>query len=105
MEIKSKTENKKAIIPENLKGILWSKNINNVDLENDKIYIIHQVLSFGDIDEIRWLFKNYSLDEINTVFINAPKRIYTRPIFLFIKDYILKIKTWLDENKYVKSFF
>ena len=105
MEIKSKTENKKVSMPENLKGILWSKNINNLNLENDKIYIIHQVLAFGDIDEIRWLFKNYSPDEINSVFVNIPKRIYTRPIFLFIKDYILKIKTELDENKYVKSFF
>ncbi|MCX6384849.1 MAG: hypothetical protein NTV16_10325 [Actinobacteria bacterium] len=76
-----------------------------MDLENDKIYIIHQVLSFGDIDEIRWLFKNYSLDEVKIVFINTPKRIYTRPVFLFIKDYILKIKTGLDEKKYVKSFF
>ena len=105
MEIKSKTENKKALLPENLKGILWSKNINDLDLENDKIYIIHQILSFGDIDEIRWLFKNYSLDEVKIVFINTPKRIYTRPVFLFIKDYILKIKTVLDEKEYVKNFF
>lgn len=105
MEIKSKTENKKVLLPENLKGILWSKNINDLDLENDKIYIIHQILSFGDIDEIRWLFKNYSLDEVKTVFINTPKRIYTRSVFLFIKDFILKINTGLDEKKYVKSFF
>ena len=105
MEIKSKTENKKTSLPKNLRGILWSKNINDLDLENDKIYIIHQVLSFGDIDEIRWLFKNYSLGEIKIVFINTPKRIYTRPVFLFIKDFILKIKTGLDEKKYVKSFF
>lgn len=105
MEIKSKTENKKALLPKNLKGILWSKNIADIELERDKVYIIHQVLSFGDIDEIRWLFKNYSLEEVKIVFINTPKRIYTRPVFLFIKDFILKINTGLDEKKYVKSFF
>jgi hypothetical protein len=104
MLIKSKIEIKKAALPENLKGILWSKNIDYVDLENDKIYIIHQVLSFGDIEEIKWLFKNYSFAEIKMVFINIPKRIYTKPVFLFVKDYILKINTELDEKKYVKSF-
>ena len=105
MLIKYGIENKKTVLPENLKGILWSKNINNINLENDKIYIIHQVLSFGDIEEIKWLFKNYTLDEIKMVFINIPKRIYTRPVFLFVKEYILKINTGLDEKKYVKSFF
>ena len=105
MIIKSKIETKKTILPENLKGILWSKNIGDVDLENDRIYIIHQVLSFGDMEEIRWLFKKYSLDEIKTVFINIPKRIYTKPVFLFIKEYILKINNMLDEKKYVKSFY
>jgi hypothetical protein len=105
MLIKSKIENRKTAPPENLKGILWSKNIIDVDLEKDKIYIIHQVLSFGDIEEIEWLFKNYTLDEINMIFINIPKRIYTRPVFLFIKDFILKINISLDEKKYVKSFF
>jgi hypothetical protein len=105
MLIKSKIENKKTVLPETLKGILWSKNINDIDLENDKIYIIHQVLSFGDIEEIRWLFKNYTLDDIKMVFINIPKRIYTRPVFLFVKEYILKINTALDEKNYVKSFF
>ena len=105
MLIKSGSENKKKELPENLKGILWSKNINDVDLENDKIYIINQVLSFGDIEEIKWLFKNYTLDEIKMVFINIPKKIYTRPVFLFVKEYILKINTGLDEKKYVKSFY
>lgn len=105
MIIKSKIETNKTVLPENLKGILWSKNIDDVDLENDKIYIIHQVLSFGDIEEIKWLFKNYTLDEIKMVFINIPKRIYTRPVFLFVKEYILKINTGLDEKNYVKSFF
>ena len=105
MLIKSKIETKKTVLPENLKGILWSKNINNINLENDKIYIIHQVLSFGDIEEIKWLFKNYTLGEIKMVFVNIPKRIYTRPVFLFIKEYILKINTGLDEKNYVKSFF
>ena len=33
-------------IPISLKPVLWSKDIKNLDTERDKIYIIHQVLSY-----------------------------------------------------------
>lgn len=93
------------IIPGKLKAILWSKNINTVDSEVDKVYIIHQVLSYGDIDEIKLLLKTYSLKEIKDVFLNFPKKIYTKPVFLFIKNYLLKINKQVDEKYYVKSYF
>jgi hypothetical protein len=91
-------------IPERLKPILWSKNINNLDTETDKIYIIHQVLSYGSIGDIKLLLKIYSKKEIKGIFINFPKKNYTKPIFLFIKDFLLKINKKLDESNYVKSF-
>lgn len=93
------------IIPGKLKAILWSKNINTIDSEVDKVYIIHQVLSYGDIDEIKLLLKTYSLKEIKDVFLNFPKKIYTKPVFLFIKNYLLKINKQVDEKYYVKSYF
>lgn len=87
-----------------LKPILWSKNIKNLDSENDKIYIIHQVLSYGSIEDIKLLLKIYSKNEIRNVFVNFPKKIYTRPVFIFLKDFLLKINLQLDENNYVKNF-
>ena len=87
-----------------LKPILWSKNIKNLDSENDKIYIIHQVLSYGSIEDIKLLLKIYSKNEVRNVFVNFPKKIYTRPVFIFLKDFLLKINLQLDENNYVKNF-
>ena len=59
MENKLKIYNKKTLIPEKLQPILWSKNINNLDPEIDKIYIIHQVLAYGSMDDINYYVKNY----------------------------------------------
>lgn len=87
-----------------LQGILWSKNIRNIDLEKDKIYIIHQVLSYGNLNQIKWLFKIYKPEEIRGVFLKHPKRIYSAPVFHFIKNFILDLrKKRLFEEKYVKT--
>ncbi|HCC59906.1 MAG: hypothetical protein A2402_00755 [Candidatus Staskawiczbacteria bacterium RIFOXYC1_FULL_37_43] len=87
-------------------GILWSKDIKNIDLEGDKIYIIHQVLSYGKINQIKYLFKIYKPREIIDVFVNHPKRIYSPAVFNFIKNFILNLKEKdLSANKYVKTSF
>ena len=99
-----KLKSKRIMIPEKLKAILWSKNIKTVDAEIDKIYIIHQILSYGGIDEIKLLLKIYSFKEIKNIFLDFPKKIYTKPVFLFVKNYLLKINKELDEKYYVKSF-
>ena len=99
-----KLKSKEIILPEKLKAILWSKNIKALNPETDKVYIIHQVLSYGDIGEIKLLLKIYSLKEIKDIFLNFPKKIYTKPVFLFVKNYLLKINKELDEKYYVKSF-
>jgi len=104
MKDKIKLKNREIDLLEKLKAILWSKNIKAIDSEVDKVYIIHQVLSYGDIDEIKLLLKIYSLEEVRDVFVNFPKKIYTKPVFLFIKNYLLKINKELDEKYYVKSF-
>jgi len=94
---------KKNKIPASLQAILWSKDIENIDRCNDKIYIIHQTLAYGDIDEIKWLFTVYLKDEIKDTFTNHPSRIYTRPVYFFIKDFILNIEKDINEKDYVKN--
>ncbi|MFH1462641.1 MAG: hypothetical protein ABIG08_03045 [bacterium] len=91
-------------IPEFLQGILWSQNIKKLDLENDNVYIIHQVLSYGNLGQIRWLFKVYPFKEIKEVFVKYPKKIYTAPVFYFVKNFILNLKNKkLSVQKYVKT--
>jgi len=94
---------KKNNIPDSLQAILWSKNIKDIDCCSDKVYIIHQVLAYGDMEEIRWLFTVYPKDEIRGVFISYPYRIYTRPVYFFIKDFILNIKKDMNEKEYLKN--
>ena len=89
--------------PASLQGILWSKNFKKLNLQKDKIYIIHQVLSVGSLKEIQWLFKTFTKSEIAGVFKNFPQKIYTRSKFNFVKNFILDINERLDEKKYFKS--
>lgn len=87
-------------------GIMWSKDIKNIDFEKDKVYIIHQVLSYGSIKQIKDLFKIYNSKEIIDVFINHPQRIYSPAVFNFVKNFILNLKKEnLKAEKYVKTSF
>ena len=42
--------------PKNLQAYLWSANTNDLDLKEDKNYIIHQLFAYGGIPQWRWLF-------------------------------------------------
>lgn len=97
---------KKIKIPKSFQGILWSANVKNLDLEKNKNYIIHQVLVYGDLNEINWLFKVYSKKEIKKVFEKFPMKIYNRQSFNFIKNIILDLKTRsISSEKYVASIY
>lgn len=90
----------------NLQGILWSKNIRKLDLERDKIYIIHQLLSYGNLKQIKWLLKIYNPQEVQKVFIEYPKKVYSPSVFYFVKNFILNLKDKkLSPEKYVKTLF
>lgn len=94
------------IIPKHLQPILWSSNVKKLDLEQNKIYIIHQVLAFGEISDIKWLFKVYPLDIIKNIFLHKPKRLYSKPVLNLVKNFILKLKDiCINEKKYIKSIF
>lgn len=91
-------------IPEKLQAILWSVNIDQLDIEHDKNYIIHQVLAYGTMEDVVWLFKTYSKQTIITVFINKPMKNYSKPVFNFVKNYLLNIKLpFLNQSDYVTS--
>lgn len=98
--LSKKSKNK---IPKSFQGVLWSVRIQDLDLQKDKVYIIHQILSYGNLRELKWLLKNYSLPEIKKVFVKHPIRVYWPQSFNFIKEIFLGIKEKLNEKKYITS--
>ncbi|PIP16312.1 MAG: hypothetical protein COX46_03035 [bacterium (Candidatus Ratteibacteria) CG23_combo_of_CG06-09_8_20_14_all_48_7] len=90
-------------LPGFLQPFLWSVKIDELDLKKDKIYIINQILAFGDIEALRWLFKNYSSGEIRNVFLNHSLKIYRDSGFHFVKNILLEIKRPLNSQRYVAA--
>ncbi|MBI2591379.1 MAG: hypothetical protein HYW34_01750 [Candidatus Brennerbacteria bacterium] len=91
---------KRKYPPQSLRGILWSVKTSNLNLEKDKTYIIHQILRYGNLKQISWLFKTYGKNTIRRVFLEQPQKIYNLPNFYFIKDVVLKIKKRTLISKY-----
>ena len=93
-------------IPKSLQGILWSVSTESLDLEKNKAYIIHQALMYGDFKDIRWLFKGYSREEIKKVFLEKPRKVYTKEALNYIKNFVLDIKEeQITTNKYVNTIY
>lgn len=90
-------------LPKHLQSVLWSVNVDDLNLDKDKYYIIHQILSFGILNDISWLTGIYSKKDIVDVFMISFKD-YSRPRFYLVKDAILGLKNWHpDERHYVKN--
>jgi len=93
-------------IPRTFQPFLWSKNVGKMDRDRDKIYIVHQILSYGDFKELRQLFKIYDRKEVGEVFTKYPKKIYQPSVFYFVKNFVLdRRKKRVNENNYVKAPF
>ena len=54
----------KKKLPESVKNVLWSYDVNKIDFVLHKKLIISQVLNFGTKDATDWLFRTYNLEEI-----------------------------------------
>ena len=92
-----------AKIPARFQGVLWSANINQIDLTKDRSYVIHQVLSYGRLEDIWWLFKTYSKIDLIEVFLGHPFKNYTAARFNLVKNYLLTVSNRLDERDYVQN--
>lgn len=91
-------------IPARFQGLLWSKPLEKIDIEKDKVYIIHQILALGSFEDIKVLFRIYSKEEIHAVFTNHPKQVYRASMFSFVKNFILGLKdTTLNPQRYVRA--
>lgn len=97
---------KRKAVPKSLQPILWSTDVKKLDLSRDKGYIIHQVLIYGTLAEIRWLFSTYTKSQVIKVFLSHPVKLYPKKIYAFVKNYLLGLsQVILDTEDYVTSIF
>jgi hypothetical protein len=66
--------NLKEKIPQSVSAVLWSYDLNMVDLTANCELIIKQVLNFGSKEATDWLFRTYSKDEITSIASLIPTR-------------------------------
>lgn len=93
-----------SVIPKRLQSVLWSYDVDKLDLNRDRAYIIHQVLIHGSLADFNWLLSIYSRKEIIDVFLHSPYKNYPKYMYYFVKNYLLELKkVSLDEDDYVTS--
>ena len=93
-------------IPPSVQSLFWSAPHVPHTVENDASEIIHKVLAYGGIEDIRWLKKTYSQDTLQRVFRDQPQAVYTPSAFHFAADVVLHLEeSSLDRNRYVKSVY
>lgn len=63
---------------------------------------IHQILMFGKLTDIKSLQRIVRATTIKELFLRYPRKIYTAAAFNFIKNFILRLHTPIDEQKYLK---
>lgn len=87
-----------------MQGVLWLSDVNTVDIEKDKTYIIHHILAHGSMEEIWWVMRTYPIETIQNIFRTAPYKEYRAPRFNFIKNYLLELThVPLDTHRYVTN--
>lgn len=54
-------------LPQTVQSVLWSYDLNKIDIAIHKKIIISQVLNFGTKEATDWLFETYSKAEIQAI--------------------------------------
>ncbi len=52
--------------------LFWDTDLKSINIKKNARYIIERILEFGEPNEVRWLFKTYSKNEIKKV-MNLPR--------------------------------
>lgn len=70
-------------IPKQFQRVLWSYDVNKLDLEEDKREIITQVLNYGTWEDVKLLFKIYPEKEIKKVVKNPRRGVWFEKVLNF----------------------
>lgn len=87
-------------LPNRFQRILWSYDINRLDIEKDKEEIITQVLNYGTWDDLKLLYKLYPEKDIKKVVVHPRRGVWLEKVLNFwMKMFNIKI----EENTYEKA--
>ena len=89
-------------IPEFVAPCLWSYDIRQMDLQEDKKLIITQVLNYGVWKDVKWLYSVYNEEDIKGV-VSNPRRGFWFPKVLNFWETVLEIK--IPRDKREKAIF
>lgn len=84
-------------LPNFLKKYFWEINFNKLDFKKNPEYVALRLLEYGDVQALRWLFKNFPKKKIQKVIINrrglSPRSLYFwRSFFNINPEKILCLK-------------
>lgn len=86
----------KKTIPKALQAALWSYDLKKLDIEDDKKLIITQVLNYGVLEDVKWLYSVYSEYDIMEVVKDPSRgRWFAKTLNFWLTVFDLEI----DENK------
>lgn len=91
------TRNKIEKVPKQFQRVLWSYDINKMDLGEDKKEIITQVLNYGTWEDLKLLYNLYSEEEIKEVVKNPRRGVWFKKVLNFwitIFNIQLKKEIW-----------
>ena len=54
-------------IPDHLRPFFWETEFSQISVNKNKPYIIERILELGNLSAVKWLFLNYTKNEIKEV--------------------------------------
>lgn len=84
-----------------LNRLFWSTNPRRLDVHTDQAEIIHHILAYGSIDDIRYLLKLYPRTVVKRFFLQGKLGYYSPQAVAFTQQ-LLNIPQ-LDYSRYVKK--
>jgi len=83
--------------------LFWFLDFKKLDAKRDRNLIVHQVLAYGSLEDIRKLLDFYGREKVREEFLEARKGLYDRAVLRLV-SLILKCPIE-DENYYIKEIY
>lgn len=64
---------------------------------------VQQALAYGSLDEIMLLKKEIGEEKLSQIFLNHPKKLYSKSSLNFIQKFILHLDNQINEVQYLKD--
>lgn len=85
------------------KHLFWFLDSNKLDLNKDRNLIVHQVLAYGTLEDLRQLIKLYGKETVRKEFKKPQAGLY-QPSILNFAQHVLGVAK-VDQNKYLKRVY